>query len=346
MTTSNDIHIRKNGKIGHITLDRPDAMNALTYEMCIGIENALDQWADDSDVHMVLIDAAGDRAFCAGGDVQKLYDFSKSGDLEFGRKFWADEYRLNAKIVNFPKPYVALMQGFTMGGGVGVSCHGSHRVVCETSQIAMPECGIGLIPDIGGSMLLARAPGRCGEYLGATTSRMGPEDSIYAGFADYFIPIAAWDALRNDLIETGDWTVVDAAAQTPPDGKLQSLQAEIDLHFCGDTMGDIYRSLLTQETEFTQSALKKLSRPSPLAMVCAIEVIHRARATDTIEAALSDEYKYTYRAVEHTDFLEGIRAAVVDKDRNPTWRHSSIEDVGHLEATKLLMPLGENALKL
>jgi enoyl-CoA hydratase len=135
-----------------------------------------------------VIDAAGDKAFCAGGDIAEMYATGTAGDFDYGRRFWADEYRMNAKLFNFPKPVVTFLQGFTMGGGVGVGCHGSHRIVGDSSQIAMPECGIGLVPDVGGSLILARAPGRLGEYLGTTAARMGPGDAIHAGFADYYIP--------------------------------------------------------------------------------------------------------------------------------------------------------------
>lgn len=342
----NEIIIRKEGRIGHITLARPDILNALSYDMCLAIETALDEWVNDDDVSIVLIDAEGERAFCAGGDVQDLYNRSKAGDLEFGRKFWRDEYRLNAKIVNYPKPYVALMQGFTMGGGVGVSCHGSHRVVCENSQIAMPECGIGLVPDIGGSLILARSPGRCGEYLGVTGQRMGPGDAIYAGFADYFIPQSKWPELTKLLIETGDYSHVDAMAIPAPKGDLVDFQAEIDKHFGADTMGDIFRSLSQDSGAFAQSTLKALSRPSPLAMVCCVETIHRVRGLDTIEHALGHEYRFTYRAVEGSDFIEGVRAAIIDKDRSPKWKHATIQDVPGSESTAMLMPLGDNSLQL
>ncbi|NCW54921.1 MAG: enoyl-CoA hydratase/isomerase family protein, partial [Rhodobacteraceae bacterium] len=145
-----DIHIRRSGHVGRITLQRPDALNAMTYNMCQKIDAALKSWADDSSVKCVLIDALGKRAFCAGGDIADLYATGKAGDYEYGQTFWAEEYRTNALIAEYPKPYVALMQGFTMGGGVGISCHGSHRIVGESSQIAMPECGIGLVPDVGG----------------------------------------------------------------------------------------------------------------------------------------------------------------------------------------------------
>ena len=183
-----DIHIRTTGRAGRITLNRPDALNALTYEMCLAIEAAIDAWATDAQIALVIIDAVGDRAFCAGGDIQEMYDTATRGNFEYGRKFWADEYRLNNKIAHFPKPYIAFMQGFTMGGGVGVSAHGSHRIVDDASRIAMPECAIGLVPDVGGSVLLACAPGRLGEYLGTTGTRMGPADAIHAGFADHYIP--------------------------------------------------------------------------------------------------------------------------------------------------------------
>jgi enoyl-CoA hydratase len=191
------IRIRKIGRIGQITLQRPEALNAVTYEMVLAIEAALDDWRDDDEVACVLIDAEGHKAFSAGGDLQFMYDTASKGDFDAGRTFWRDEYRLNAKIAAFPKPYVALCQGFTMGGGVGVSLHGSHRVVGESSRIAMPECAVGLVPDVGGTLLLARAPGRLGEYLGVTGYRMNASDAILAGFADYFIPEAEWPGLSR-----------------------------------------------------------------------------------------------------------------------------------------------------
>ena len=211
-----DIFVRKSGHAGRITLTRPKALNAVTYEMCQAIEAALDDWRDDDDVALVIIDAEGDKAFSAGGDIQKLYETGRAGDFAYGQKFWADEYRLNAKIREYSKPYVAFMQGFTMGGGVGVSCHGSHRIVCETSQIAMPECGIGLVPDVGGSLMLAQAPGRLGEYLGTTCARMGPADAIFVGFADTYVPAQDWPALIERLEKTGDISAIGAAARAAP----------------------------------------------------------------------------------------------------------------------------------
>ncbi|MBN2906478.1 MAG: enoyl-CoA hydratase/isomerase family protein [Rhodobacteraceae bacterium] len=341
-----DIAIRKAGRIGHITLTRPKALNALSYQMCLEIEAALDAWANDDAVAMILIDAEGERAFCAGGDIAEMYETGTRGDFSYGQRFWRDEYRMNAKLFEFPKPVVSLMQGFTMGGGVGVGCHGSHRVVGETSQVAMPECGIGLVPDVGGSLILARAPGRLGEYLGTTGRRMGPGDAIHAGFADYFVPQAGWPALRDALIQTGDWGAIDRAAQTPPPGDLAALQPQVDALFAGETLLDIVNALRADGSDFAADALKQLSRGSPLAMACAIEMQHRLQGCDDIRTALTLEYRFTHRALEHSDFLEGIRAAIIDKDRSPKWRHADITSVSAADVSGMLMPLGPDGLKL
>jgi enoyl-CoA hydratase len=295
-----DLLVRKTGRAGRITLNRPGALNALTWEMCLGIEDALDVWADDDEVALVIVDAAGEKAFCAGGDIAEMYRRGRAGDLDYGRRFWRDEYRLNAKIAEYPKPYVALMQGFTMGGGVGVACHGSHRIVGETSRIAMPECGIGLIPDVGGTMLLSRAPGRLGEFLGTTGHRMDAGDAILASFADSFVPEADWPALVADLETSGDAGLVAAAARPAP--------------------------------------------PAKLSIACAYEAISRVRGTSGIRRALEMEYRFTWRAVAESDFLEGIRATIIDKDRSPNWRHSSPEDVTPGEVARMLMPLGADRL--
>ena len=189
--------LRKTGRAGHITLNRPKALNALTWDMCSAIEAALDDWHDDPDVALIIIDGAGDRAFCAGGDIAEMYAAGQRGDLDYGRRFWRDEYRLNAMIYDYPKPIVTFLHGFTMGGGVGVGCHARHRIVCENSQIAMPECSIGLVPDVGGSLILAKAPGHVGEFLGLSGDRMDASDAIYVGFANHFVPQDAWDALKQ-----------------------------------------------------------------------------------------------------------------------------------------------------
>ena len=338
-----DINIRIEGHVGRITLNRPKAMNALSYQMCLDIEAALDLWKQDDHVKMLLIDAAGERAFCAGGDIAELYASGTRGDYDYGRKFWRDEYRMNAKLFEFPKPIVSFLQGFTMGGGVGVGCHGSHRVVGQSSQITMPECGIGLVPDVGGSLILARAPGRLGEYVGTTGIRLGADDAITVGFADYFIPEDQWPALISNLEKTGDWTLIDAAATPPPAGNLANQKQEIEQHFAGETLADIVRSLKSSDTEFASSTLKTLERNAPLSMGCTVEIVHRLRGQNNIRHALELEYRFTHRAMEHADFIEGIRAAIIDKDRNPKWKHT-LDDALNLAVTQMLLPLGAETL--
>ena len=341
-----DVDIRITGRAGRITLTRPQALNAMSYDMCLAIEKALDLWRDDPLVEIVVIDAEGERAFCAGGDIQELYDTGRNGNFLYGQTFWADEYRLNAKIFHYPKPYIAFMQGFTMGGGVGISCHGSHRIVGETSQIAMPECGIGLVPDVGGSLLLAQAPGRCGEYLGTTATRMDAADAIYAGFADYFLPEDEWPDLIAKLEQTADHTLIDDRARAPSNARLEHQQPEIDRLFAGETMADICRMLERDASDFASAAKTAISRVSPLSAACTIEMIHRLRGTDAIEKALDLEYRFTYRAAEFGDFLEGIRAAIIDKDRAPKWQHDNAGAVTLSNISKMLRPLGPHALKL
>jgi enoyl-CoA hydratase len=339
-----DIDIRIVGRAGRITLNRPAALNALTYDMAMAIDAVLLDWADNPLVSMVIIDAVGERAFCAGGDIQHMYDTAKAGDFAFGRQFWADEYRLNARIFHFPKPFVAFMQGFNMGGGVGVSCHGSHRIVCENSQIAMPECSIGLVPDVGGSLLLARAPGRLGEYLGCTGARMSAGDAIYAGFADYFIPYEAWNDLIQHLETTGNIELIDQAAQPAPVSDLAQHQAWIDRHFAGSTIVDVINGL--DGSDFAGSTEKALRRNSPLSVAAALDLVRRVRGVDTVEYALKMEYRFTYRAASNGDFVEGIRAAVIDKDRAPKWQHARLEDACGLPASRMLFPLQEHELNL
>ena len=342
---TDEIHIRKDGRAGRVTLKRPQALNALTWPMVDALTAALPDLAADPDVDLLMIDAEGDRAFCSGGDIAGIYKALTEGDHDTPRRFWRDEYPLNAALFHFPKPVVTFLQGFTMGGGVGIGCHGSHRIVDDSSRIAMPECGIGLIPDVGGSLLLGRAPGRIGEYLGLTGDRMDAADAIFAGFADYYLP-DGWEALKTRLAETGDVSEVDRAAVTPPDSRLAGWQSVIDAHFAGDTLGDIMRGLPDPLPEPLAHATKLMARNAPLAMGCALQVIRRVRGLDTIEGALDQEFRYTFRAPEQGDFQEGIRAAIIDKDRAPRWRHADWKALSNAEVTRMILPLGPDTLKL
>lgn len=336
-----DLHIRREGRAGRITLDRGHALNALSYEMCLAIDAALLAWADDDAVKLVVIDATGDRAFCAGGDLGEMYATGRKGDHGYGRRFWADEYRMNARIAEYRKPIVTLMQGFTLGGGVGLGCHASHRVVCETSRVAMPECAVGIVPDVGGSKLLARAPGRAGAYLGLTGARMGPGCAIWAGFADHFVPRAQWAKLLADLVATGD---VGAIPRHPaPDSPLAMQAAQIDRLFATGT--GLTTAMHADGSIFAAEALAMIARGSPLAQACAFDVLHRLGPAPGIRDALALEYRFTYRATGQSDFLEGIRAAIIDKDRAPRWRHGSLADVSTAEVDAMLALLGAAELR-
>ena len=339
-----DIDIRITGRAGRITMTRPKALNAMTYDMCMAIDTALRNWREDDAVDLVILDAEGEKAFCAGGDIADLYETGIKGDYAFGRTFWQDEYRLNALIFEYPKPVVSFLQGFTMGGGVGIGCHGSHRVVGESSKIALPECSIGLVPDVGSTLMLALAPGRLGEYLGTTGHRMGPGDAIFTGFADHYIPIPHWPDLIEMLEASGNAEIIEQHSTTPPDSELERLQPTIDTLFDGETLADILNTLRHSDEDVAPGALKLLGRNSPLSMASIVEILHRLRTPSlTQRKALELEYRYTFRAMEHGDFLEGIRAQIIDKDRTPRWKFAD-QSVPAVEVSKMLQPLGADTL--
>jgi len=337
-----DIDIRISGRAGRITLTRPKALNALSYDMCMAIDTALCNWRDDDDVDLVVIDAESDKAFCAGGDIAELYHRGQEGDYEYGRQFWRDEYRLNALISEYPKPVVSLMQGFTMGGGVGIGCHGSHRIVCETTQISMPECSIGLVPDVGGCYILSKAPDHLGAFLGLTGYRLGAHDAIYTGFADSFISQELWPDLIDELQDSGRTAPIDRNAQPAPEGKLAPVLNEINDYFGHQTLDQIRNSLRQSGSEFSTKILGTLSRNAPISMACTLEILrHLGTSALTIRAALEMEYRFTSRAMEHGDLLEGIRAQIIDKDRNPQWKFPDFNVPNAYVSSMLAPPAGE-----
>lgn len=327
-----DLNIRIEGRAGRITLTREKALNALTHDMALAVLKALNDWREDPAVDLVIMDAAGDRAFCAGGDIAAVYHAGRAGDHQVGRDFFRDEYRMNAAIADYPKPIVAFMQGFVMGGGVGLGGHASHRVVGDTTRIAMPESGIGLIPDVGGTWLLGRAPGRIGEYLALTGARMGPGDAINAGFADTYLPEAEWPALIRTLEKTGD--IQQIKGTTPPEANL----ADRDLStFGGRNLADIIEAV---EAAGDSDSLKALRRNSPLSMAAGLFMVRAARGDLRMQESLSREFRFTARATESTDFLEGVRAQIIDKDRDPKWA----ADSSTAAVQAVLAPLGADEL--
>ncbi len=340
-----DVAVRIEGAVGRLTMARPEALNALTYEMMNEIDGALRRWATDDDVAMVVIDAEGDRAFCAGGDIAELYHRTKRGDLAYSRDFWRDEYRMNARIASYPKPYVALMDGLVMGGGVGLAGHGSHRIMTERAMVAMPECAIGLIPDVGGTFILSRSPGHLGEFLGLTGARMGAADAILAGFADRYVPSDHLSDLVTALIEAPDPATIDRFAEMPPPGVLGGHQAEIDRAFVGDDMASIAAALDELDgNSWLDRSKKHLARNCPLSLHTTLRMIREARHMTTLEEALAMEYRFSWRSLEQGEFLEGIRAAVIDKDREPRWAKPGLDDVGADDVEAMLASLGDNEL--
>lgn len=340
MTESADIVIRREGRAGRITLNRPKALNALTYPQVGAIWAALQAWQKDPAVALVLLDGAGDRAMCAGGDVRALYD-GRTGGSAFARKFWAEEYALNALIGRYPKPFVAIQHGIVMGGGIGLSGHASHRVVTESSVLAMPETGIGLIPDVGGTWLLVQAPGETGTYLALTGERMGPEDAIYAGFSDVFVPAARMSTLIERLI-AGPSAPDDILRQTGENAGPSSLGArrgDIDRAFSFDTVGEIMDALAAMPGEWAGKTRADMEKRSPKAMAVTLAALRRARKLASLEAALNTEFRLAVRLYEDGEFIEGVRAQVVDKDRSPKWRPARLADLTPAAIDAFFAPL-------
>lgn len=322
-----DVHLRVEGAVGCITLNREHALNALSHAMALRIEQALRDWLDNDAIAMVLIDSVGEKAFCAGGDVTALYHQGIAGDVDSGRHFFRDEYRLNALIDSYAKPYVAFMDGIVMGGGIGLSSHGSHRIVTERSHLALPECAIGLVPDVGSSHLLSRAPGFVGEYLGLTGDRFTARDAVHAGFADVMVPSERLSGLRKRLIETADPSVINDVAATPDSSALEQQADDINAAFGKASLTDVLVHLESLDTPWATRTVERMRQASPLSLQLSFALIRAARVHPGIAAALQREYRLVSRAAEQGDFLEGVRAALIDKDRQPRWTHTSINEV-------------------
>ena len=340
-----EVLIRIEGRAGRLTLNRPKALNALTLDMVREIAAALNAWRDDPAVALVVLDGAGDRALCAGGDVLGLYN-SRAEGSGLARTFWREEYRLNAAIHRYPKPFVALMDGIVMGGGIGLSAHaqGGGRVVTERSMLAMPETGIGLIPDVGGTWLLAHAAGELGLYLGLTGARMNGSDAIQAGFADVHVTHTRIPALVVALVATGGEPVTDildaAADEDPvPASPLLALKPEIDRCFRQPTVAGILSELQTTTAEWAMKTRADLLQKSPLALTATLAAIRGAKRLGSLEAALNTEFRLCTHLFEAGEFPEGVRALLVDKDKAPKWRAPRLEDVTPAMIEGLLAPL-------
>ncbi len=330
-TIQDEVFIRRDGRAGRLTLNRPDALNALSYNMIGMIWRTLHEWISDDAIELVILDGTGERALCAGGDVRALYDSRiSSGGTALGEKFWREEYHLNALIARYPKPFVAIMSGIVMGGGIGLSAHGQHRIVTQNSMLAMPETGIGLIPDVGGTWLLSHTQGQLGTYLALTGARMSASDAIQAGFADHYVVQEQIAPMVDRLTAHGGALVEDILEEfetTIPDSPLAAARPQLDDWFASDQVEDILARLNTTTDELAQKTRKILLRKSPLALKLTLAAIRRARHLATLEEALNTEFRLVMHLLEGGEFVEGVRAQLVDKDRKPNWSPKILEDV-------------------
>lgn len=326
------------GRTAVITLNRPKALNALTHPMVLRIAEALAAWERDPAVRQVLVRGAGERGLCAGGDIRAIHDDAKAGTTA-SAEFWRDEYRLNARIARYPKPYVALMDGIVMGGGVGVSAHGAVRVVTERSRVAMPETGIGFVPDVGGTWLLGRAPGRLGTHLALTGAAVGAADALLCGLADHFVPAARLPELTAALAAAPAHEVLPPYAATPPPGELADQRPWIDHCYAAETVEEIVERLLADGDPAAKEAAETILAKSPTALKVTLAAVRRAAALGSLEEVLVQEFRVSCHALASPDLVEGIRAQVVDKDRTPRWSPSALADVPGADVERHFAPL-------
>jgi len=330
MSETTDILSGTTGALARIRLNRPQAINALTLPMIQHFQTSLSAYETDPSVAAVLISGEGERGLCAGGDIRALYDHGRSG---FGTEFFAHEYRLNAHIASYKKPYIALMDGITMGGGVGISAHGAIRIVTERTKLAMPETGIGFFPDVGGTWLLGHAPGEIGTFLGLTGESFGGADAIYAGLADLYIESANLPALiarletlplKADVENIRSVVQGYSIAVTPP---LAAHRTGIDLAFAHDTVEEIIAALDSAGTAFAKNTLAILARKSPTSMKLTLRLLRAGRSSANLQQCLQREFDASHAVLASAEFYEGVRAAVVDKDRNPKWHPPTVQEV-------------------
>lgn len=339
--------IERQGTAGHIRLNRPAALNSLSVDMVQALALGLDVFEADPDIATVIVSGNGGRAFCAGGDIRALYD-NGPDNTEPGVLFWRTEYLQNARISRFPKPYIALMDGITMGGGVGISSHGQCRIVTPRTRLAMPETGIGFFPDVGGSWLLSHAPGEIGTYLGLTGLPIGAADAIYAGLADVCINEADLSAITEAIATlkapaSAESVMKIAASFAIPagDSMLEQNRALIDRSFAHDAVEDILAALAAEPTEFASQTHATLLSRSPTSLKLTLRLLRLARNNATLEECLERELRAASHVLLGHDFYEGVRAAIVDKDRNPQWKPNSLEQVSNRDIESYFAPVAE-----
>ena len=346
MTSHIEFSVR-NG-VGTILLNRPQALNALTHDMCVPLEQHLRSWATDPGIKSVIIKAAGEKAFCAGGDIRKLAERGPEG-AEYRKRFWYDEYRCNTVIGEFPKPFIALVDGIFMGGGVGLSVHGSHRVISEFATFAMPETGIGLFPDVGGTYFLPRCPGETGLYLGLTGARLKGADILAAGVATHFVPRERLAGLEQALVDAGPGSkaevdaVVERFAAVAGPSALADVRPQIDRLFSGTTMAEVMAAL-EADASFGAEQARIIRTKSPTSIKLTFAQLRRGRSL-SLRDCMRLEWRICNHVAAGNDFYEGVRAVIIDKDHRPNWRPATLEQVSEAEIEAYFSPVPEGELQ-
>lgn len=316
-----------------IRLNRPKALNSLNLAMVHAMKPAMERFVEDGEISCVILTGEGERGLCAGGDIRAIYQLGKAGDPEVAR-FWREEFPVNYTIARYPKPYVALMDGIVMGGGVGVASHGKHRIVTERTKLAMPETGIGYVPDVGATWLLPRAPGETGTWMGLTGEIVGAADAIHAGFADYHVPsdrlaelVQALGGLGAGASDADVAAVIGKFATAAGESRLEGQRALIDRVFSSDTVEEILAALEKEEGEFAAFTRGVIAKRSPTSLKLTLRLLRAGRKSSSLVECLEREFTVASELLRNHDFYEGVRAAVIDKDRNPQWQPATLSEV-------------------
>ncbi len=338
---TDEVLTRIDCSVGMITLNRPKAINSLNQNMVEVLSTVLTRWAADDAVTAVVLSGSGERGLCAGGDLVPLYHSARGDGVE-ARRFWRDEYLLDAQVGRFAKPYVALMDGIVMGGGVGVSAHANTRVVTDTSKVAFPEVGIGFIPDVGGMYLLSRAPGALGIHAALTGATFNGADAIALGFADHYVPHSELDAFTQAIVADGVESALAHHAIEPPPSELAAQHEWIDECYTGDTVTDIIAALRGHDAGPANDAANMIASRSPIAVSVALEAVRRAAKLETLEDVLIQDYRVTSASSRSHDLVEGFRAQIIDKDRNPKWSPATLAAVTAADVEAYFAPVDDD----
>ncbi|QDX24728.1 enoyl-CoA hydratase/isomerase family protein [Sphingomonas suaedae] len=340
----NDVLISTEGKVGRIRLNRPRAIHALTTGMCESVLAALTNWREDTAVDAVMIDHADGRGFCAGGDIRMLAE-SGADDGAAARDFFRAEYRMNHALFTYVKPIVAFMDGITMGGGVGISQPARYRVATENTKFAMPETGIGLFPDVGGGWYLSRLAGRVGQYLAVTGHRLDGAECLALGLASHYLPSETLDAAKAQILADPQAidTLLDGLSVAPPPAKIEAHRTDIDRLFASDTLEDILAALASDGGEWAAQQLMTLNGKSPQSMKVSLKLLLDGATMPTFEDEMRQEFAVATRVVQRHDFIEGVRALIVDKDNAPRWNPATPNGVSDHLIDQIFAPLPENA---